>query len=324
MGFIMKKFFIFLFCFSSVKSQVVDLFISDWYIGWRGDGVYNNLVELYNPKEDTINLADYLFRRTQNGSDWLSSDPDHMIRMSGIIPPGGTFAITRAAANEALVNCANQTTSGGDAAGYVDPDAFLKQNGNDAFGVFYIGGLGDDTTAWIENGVLLDALGNINDDSYWDVSGTSEATRYHILQRKFNICGGNSGNWDASRGCIDDDCTETSYSLSEWEVINCALADPNGSNYPEPESQDATQDMEVVCGGHQYLCLDAPNSPPGEFALESPVTNSNLFIDDTNISETLNVSWLESYDSDGHDLIYTFDLYNSVEILLLVRALQMI
>ena len=69
MGFIMKKFFIFLFCFSSVKSQVVDLFISDWYIGWRGDGVYNNLVELYNPKEDTINLTDYLFRRTQNGNE---------------------------------------------------------------------------------------------------------------------------------------------------------------------------------------------------------------------------------------------------------------
>ena len=115
-------------------------------------------------------------------------DPDHMIRMSGIIPPGGTFAITRAAANEALVNCANQTTSGGDAAGYVDPDAFLKQNVNDAFGVFYIVGLVDDTTELIENCVLLDALGNINDDSYWDVSGTSEATRYHILQRKFNIC----------------------------------------------------------------------------------------------------------------------------------------
>ena len=77
MGFIMNKIFIFLFCFSSVKSQVVDLFISDWYIGWRGDGVYNNLVELYNPKEDTINLTDYLFRRTQNGSDWLSSDDEH-------------------------------------------------------------------------------------------------------------------------------------------------------------------------------------------------------------------------------------------------------
>ena len=67
MGFIMKKFFVFLFCFSSVKSQVVDLFISDWYIGWRGDGVYNNLVELYNPKEDTINLTDYLLEELKMG-----------------------------------------------------------------------------------------------------------------------------------------------------------------------------------------------------------------------------------------------------------------
>lgn len=306
-----KTFLYFIFILSTSSAQVVDLFISDWYIGWRGDGVYNNLVELYNPKEDTINLTDYLFRRTQNGSGWLSTDADHMIRLSGIIPPGGTFAITRAAADEALINCANQTTDGGEDAGYVDPDAFLKQNGNDAFGVFYIGGLGDDTTAWIENGVLLDALGNIDDGSYWDVSGTPEATRYHILQRKFNICGGNSGDWNSSRGCIDDDCTETSYALSEWEVINCALADPNGANYPEPESQDASQDMEVVCGGHQYLCLGAPNSPPGEFALEAPVTNSNLFINEDNLSESLDVSWFESYDSDGHDLVYTFDLYNS-------------
>ena len=201
-------------------------------------------------------------RRTQNGSGWLSSDPDHFLRISGIIPPGETFAITRAAAHEALTDCANRTYDGGEPAGYVDPDAFLKQNGNDAFGVFYIGGLGDDTTAWIENGTLLDALGNIDDASYWDVSGTTEATRYHILQRKFDVCGGNSGNWDASRGCADESCSETSYALSEWEVINCAESDPNGSNYPEPEIQDATADMQVVCGGHQYLCLDAPNSPP--------------------------------------------------------------
>ena len=75
---------------------------------------------------------------------------------------------------------------------------------------------------------------------------------------------------------VDDECTETSYSISEWEVINCALADPNGSLYPEPETSEASADMQVVCGGHQYLCLSAPNSPPGEFALESPVSNSNV------------------------------------------------
>ena len=100
--------------------------------------------------------------------------------------------------------------------------------------------------------------------------------RYHILQRKFNVCGGNGGNWNESRGCVDDECTETSYANSEWEVINCALADINGSLYPEPETSEASADMQVVCGGHQYLCLSAPNSPPGEFALESPVSNSNV------------------------------------------------
>ena len=171
--------------------------------------------------------------------------------------------------------------------------------------------MGDDTTAWIENGTLLDALGNIDDNTYWDVSGTPEATRYHILQRKFDVCGGNSGNWNSSRGCVDESCSETSYALSEWEVINCANADPNGSNYPEPETQDAAADMQVVCGGHQYLCLDAPNSPPGEFALESPVTNSLLNVNSDNISESLSIGWSESYDSDGHDLHYTFVLYTT-------------
>ena len=307
--------FLKLFFFVSISfSQIVDVFISDWYIGWRGDGVYNNLVELYNPKEDTVNLADYLFRRTQNGSDWLSTDPDHFIRIAGIIPPGETFAITRAAADPTVVECANRTFEGGEPAGYVDPDAFLKQNGNDAFGIFYIGGLGDDTTAWLESGLLIDALGYPNDNpgNAWDVSGTPEATRYHILQRKFDVCGGNSGDWNTSRGCVDENCSETSYALSEWEVINCANADPNGSNYPEPETQDASSDMQVVCGGHQYLCLDAPNSPPGEFALESPVTNSLLNVNSGNLNENLSVSWSESYDPDGHDLFYTFYLYTTL------------
>jgi hypothetical protein len=300
-----------LFFFTSISfSQIVDVFISDWYIGWRGDGVYNNLVELYNPKEDTINLANYVFRRTQNGSGWLSTDPDHFLRIPGIIPPGQTFSITRASADPTVTECANRTFAGGEPAGYIDPDAFLKQNGDDAFGVFYIGGLGDDTTSWIENGTLLDAVGVPGSDpgSAWDASGTPEATRYHILQRKFDVCGGNSGDWNESRGCIDESCSETSYALSEWEVINCTEADPNGSLYPEPEIQDASSDIQVICGGHQYLCLNAPNGPPGTFSLQTPVTQSHLNINSDNISESLTVMWSESYDPDGHDLLYTFNL----------------
>ncbi len=311
-----KSYLFSFFLFTSISfAQIVDVFFSDYYIGWRGGGIYNNLFELYNPKEDTIDLADYVIRRSQNGSEWRSSeapfDAADFIRVPGIIPPGETFTMTRASADEALTNCANRLYDGGEGAGYVDPDAFIKQSGDDALGIFYIGGLGNDTAAWVSSGSLLDAIGIPGSDpgNAWDVSGIPEATRYHILQRKFNVCGGNGGNWNESRGCVDDECSETSYAISEWEVINCALADPNGSLYPEPETSEASADMQVVCGGHQYLCLSAPNSAPGEFALESPVSNSNVSINDDNLNEDLSISWAESYDSDGHDLFYQFDLF---------------
>ena len=311
-----KYFFNLLFLVSISFGQIVDLFISDYYIGWRGDGTYNNLIELYNPKEVEVDLSNYLIRRGhQNATNWLSSsapyDASHFLRIPGNIPSGETFAITRLSTDIALRDCANRLYENGDPAGYIDPDQFLKNSGDDALGIFYIGGLGNDTASWIESGTLLDVVGDPTDPQYWDVSGTSEATRYHILQRKFDVCGGNAGNWNTSRGCVDESCSETSYALSEWEVINCANADPNGALYPEPENSEASGDMAVICGGHQYLCLDAPNSPPGEFALESPVTNSLLSINDDNINENLIINWSESYDPDGNDLIYNYSLYTT-------------
>ena len=71
---LVQKFLMSFFFVSMSFSQIVDVFISDWYIGWRGDGVYNNLVELYNPKEDTVNLADYLLeepKMVQTGSQLI-------------------------------------------------------------------------------------------------------------------------------------------------------------------------------------------------------------------------------------------------------------
>ena len=70
----------------------------------RGDGVYNNLVEIYNPKEDTVNLADYLLeerRMVQVGYQRIPTISPY----SRIIPPGETFAITRAAADPTVVEC---------------------------------------------------------------------------------------------------------------------------------------------------------------------------------------------------------------------------
>ena len=303
----MKKLLTLIFFLSFSYSQVIDLFISDWYIGWRGDGIYNNLVELYNPKDVSIDLSNYALRRAVNGGGWAASDG--WLRLSGILETGETYAVTRASADAALVGCANQS-------GLVDPDQFLKHSGDDALAVYYIGGLGDAEENW-GSGILLDMLGDPDFDpgNAYDVSGVPEATRYHIVQRKFNVCGGNGGDWNTSRGCVDDTCTETSYVLSEWEVINCSGAVEGDPMYPEPNENGnhflATADMAVVCGGHQYLCLGAPNSPPGEFGLVSPVDNSSLNVNEGNVNQSLLVDWTDSYDSDEDELVYTFNLYDS-------------
>ena len=44
-------------------------------------------------------------------------------------------------------------------------------------------------------GLTLDAIGyaDIDPGSAWDVSGVTEATRYYILSRNMDVCGGNGG-----------------------------------------------------------------------------------------------------------------------------------
>ena len=118
----------------------------------------------------------------------------------------------------------------------------------------------------------------------------------------------------------DDDCTETAYSLSEWEVIVLIQMVQTIQNL-NLKMQHRTWRLFV---GAQYLCLDAPNSPLWRVLLWKVQSDSNLFIDDTNISEILNVSWLESYDSDGHDLFIPTIYTTLQEILFPVRMLQMI
>ena len=47
--------------------------------------------------------------------------------------------------------------------------------------------------------------------------------------RKPDVGVGNGGDWDASRGCIVDSCSNdtitTSYEASEWEVLPCYFYD---------------------------------------------------------------------------------------------------
>ena len=61
-------------------------------------------------------------------------------------------------------------------------------------------------------------------------------TRFAILTRKPEVCYGNAGNWNDSRGCVTDSCTnwltdtpQTSYEESEWDVHACFYPDVDGN-----------------------------------------------------------------------------------------------
>ena len=110
---------------------------------------YNAAVELYNPKDEPIDLSNYILRRTQNGSHWMETS---WIRLGGILPPNSTYVLSRTASDASLQNCADM----------VEPDEFLKHNGDDVFKITHIGylpeSLAEDTTAWLKMGLTLDLL----------------------------------------------------------------------------------------------------------------------------------------------------------------------
>ena len=80
------------------------------------------------------------------------------IRLSGILPPNSTYVLSRAASDLALQNCAD----------LVEPDDFLKHNGDDGFKITHIGylpeSLSEDTTAWLKMSLTLDAIGYADND----------------------------------------------------------------------------------------------------------------------------------------------------------------
>ena len=55
------------------------------------------------------------------------------IRLDGVLPPNSTYVVTRQASDESIQNCAD----------FVEPDEFLKHNGDDGIKITHIGYLPD-------------------------------------------------------------------------------------------------------------------------------------------------------------------------------------
>ena len=255
--------FISLFMLSFVYSQ--DPIISIWYIGARENPVYNHYLEIYNPTDQIIDLNQYALIKGHGQSDatgigWGNEAPNSGVsfyRLEGTLFPEGRFGFSRDVSHESLQNNADVV---------FEDECVLSVSGDDAIGLFKGAGANAAEVLAVCDSIPIDAVGNPYEDpgTSWQVSGvvgpanstgTSYygVTRFAILLRKPDICQGNAGNWDASRGCIADTCgndtVTTSYEMSEWEVIACHYPNVYNASGPgvEPNSNpDCSVDIDSM------------------------------------------------------------------------------
>ena len=264
-----------------------DPIISVWYIGTRvaGGGPYNHYIELFNPTEAPINLSQYALIKGHGQSNnveqqagWgntLSNSGVSFNRLPNfILFPGQSYGISRDVSHESLQNHADLI---------LEDEGVLSISGDDAVGLFKAeGGLSEVLAA--TDSIPIDCIGSPYEDpgQSWQVSGMVGppnstnttgygVTRFAILTRKPEVCYGNAGNWNDSRGCVTDSCTnwltdtpQTSYEESEWNVQACFYPDIDGNTGPgyEPETNPNCDEDILVMESYSNTCDLSENQTP--------------------------------------------------------------
>ena len=112
-------------------------------------------------------------------------------------------------------------------------------------------------------------------------------TRFAILSRKPDVCYGNAGNWNTSRGCVTDSCTnwltdipQTSYEESEWDVHACFYPDVDGNTGPgyEPETNPNCDEDILVMESFSNTCDLSENQSPVSNAGPDQTTSYNQIV----------------------------------------------
>ncbi|MBO7594753.1 MAG: Ig-like domain-containing protein [Salinivirgaceae bacterium] len=175
--------------FTTKPQPVPELFFSEYC---SGSG-QNKYYEIYNPKDEDVDLSEYLIMIEKDGSGkWEKG----LLNLQGIILSENVYivAIKNTQADSVIKANADILTS--------NTTSF---SGNDALGLFKI--TNEDT-------VLIDMFGNYleNPGTAWTVAGIANATKYHTLIRKDGIiCG--STDWSEQAGTDSLD--------SQWIVKEC-------------------------------------------------------------------------------------------------------
>ena len=323
-----KKTIFFILFFVNLFAQ--DPIISVWYIGTRvaGGGPYNHYIELFNPTEDPINLSQYALIKGHGQSNnveqqagWgntLSNSGVSFNRLPNfILFPGQSYGISRDVSHESLQNHADLI---------LEDEGVLSISGDDAVGLFKGEGNLDEVLAATDS-IPIDCIGSPYEDpgQSWQVSGVIGppnstnttgygVTRFAILTRKPEVCYGNAGNWNDSRGCVTDSCTnwltdtpQTSYEESEWDVHACFYPDVDGNMGPgyEPETNPNCDEDILVMESFSNTCDLSEN--------QIPISNAGLD-QTTSYNQVVTLDGSLSADSDGTISSYTWSQISGTDI----------
>lgn len=204
------------------------------------EGTSNNkALELYNPTDIAIDLADYELWIVSNGGPW----PEQTQALAGTLPANGTFVLVHSSASPALIARADVTSA----------QVGLGFNGNDAIG------LAKKTAGGAS--VLVDAVGMDGADpgAAFAAAGVADATKNHTLRRKLAFRTGDP-TWQVSAGTTAAD--------SQWEVLPEDTFDGLGLPAPDACIGAAPLDCEALgapCGQIEDPCgfiVDCGVCPP--------------------------------------------------------------
>jgi predicted extracellular nuclease/plastocyanin len=215
---------------SCTGGAACDLFFSEYAEGSSN----NKYMEIYNPTDSDISLAQYNMANQTNGADnldpaaaawdyWTLNFP-----ASASVPAGGTFLIVHPSADPTLVAEADMTYN-------------YLSNGDDAWGLVY-----SETISWGNGGdwTLIDVVGEpygADPGSSWAVAGVNTGTANHTLIRKASVVHGNA-DWAAGAGTTAED--------SEWIVLASDTALNNGL------FSINTHDFSGLCQSDDSGCMD--------------------------------------------------------------------
>jgi hypothetical protein len=277
----MKRFllvFVMLIALFSMRAQDCQFIFISEYIEGTGN---NKCVEIYNPTDQPVDLADYVICRYSNGSSSYSGGG--ITDLTGTIPPYGTFVLvngqttstaTSPACDPLLQALANQLDG--------DYPAPMYMNGNDAItledklGVIYdiFGKVGEDPgTGWCD----IDTLNYATGTQYWWLAWSKD----HTLIRKPAVKHGvftNPGSTGAPQFFMVH---------QEWDTLM--------GYWSEADTAWINTNLWDHLGWHDCECDPTYNSIPDQkrqnevFFFPNPVDNQEFMVKGTNLIRSVEI-----------------------------------